>query len=188
MTFFGYARASTDQQRLDEQLEILKQAGVVPPNIFFDSLKQGQDEHEPTGLDRLFRTIGFNDVVLVTRLDRLGRSLGDLIQLLDRFNDKGVIVRFLEDDLSTEGPQGPLMVRVLTAVARTERLRLRERTSEGRIEARQKGVKFGRKPSIDREMIRSLHAQGLGAAEIARQMHIGRSTVYKILQSLIEGG
>ena len=181
MTLFGYARASTDQQTLDEQFEILKQAGVMLPNIFFDRLESGQTER--IGMERLSRTVGFGDVVIVTRLDRFGRSLNDLIQLIGRFNGQGVSVRFLEDDFSTEGAQGPLLVRVLVAAARTERLRIRERTSEGRIEAREKGVKFGRKPSVDREMIRFLRLQGVGATDIARQMNIGRSTVYKILRS-----
>jgi DNA invertase Pin-like site-specific DNA recombinase len=181
MTLFGYARGSTDQQTLDEQLEILQQVGVALPNIYTDILQPGQIER--AGLDRLSSTVGFGDVVIATRIDRFGRSLDDLIQLIGRFNDRGVTLRFLEDDLSTEGAQGKLVVRVLIAAARTERLRIRERTSEGRIEAREKGVKFGRKPSVDRDMIRSLHIQGVGATDIAHQMNIGRSTVYKILRS-----
>ena len=74
-------------------------------------------------------------------------------------------------------------VAVLVAEAQAERRRLQERTSEGRVEAREKGVKFGRKPSVDRALVQELRRQGLGATDIARQMHIGRSTVYTILHS-----
>ena len=77
---------------------------------------------------------------------------------------------------------GKMVVTILTAVAQAERHRILERTNEGRIEAKAKGVKFGRKRSIDREKIINLHASGVGATEIAKQAGIGRSTVYKLLK------
>lgn len=70
---------------------------------------------------------------------------------------------------------------ILSAVAQAERQRILERTNEGRLEAKAKGIKFGRKPSVDKDKVRVLHSQGVGATEIARQLKIGRSTVYKIL-------
>lgn len=76
---------------------------------------------------------------------------------------------------------GKMVVTILSAVAQAERQRILERTNEGRLEARAKGVKFGRKPSVDKAKVRTLHEQGLGATEIARQLKIGRSTVYKVL-------
>jgi DNA invertase Pin-like site-specific DNA recombinase len=76
-----------------------------------------------------------------------------------------------------------MVVTILCAVAQAERQRILERTNEGRIEAKAKGVKFGRKPTIDRDKMKTLRDQGLGATDIARQMKIGRSTVYKILHS-----
>ena len=96
----------------------------------------------------------------------------------------GVMLYFLEEDLSTEDGMGPLIVKVLMAAARAEKQRIHERTCECRIEALEKGVKFGRKPTIDREQIQHLHMQGVRASDIARQMNIGRSTVYKILNAL----
>ncbi len=77
---------------------------------------------------------------------------------------------------------GTMVVTILSAVAQAERLRILERTNEGRIEAKAKGVKFGRKRTIDRKKLRQLHEQGVGATDIARQMGIGRSTVYKLLR------
>jgi len=98
-------------------------------------------------------------VILVKKLDRLGRDTADMIALIKEFDSIGVAI--------------------LSAVAQAERQRILERTNEGRIEA--KGVKFGRKRTIDAEKLRTLRKNGLGATDIAKQMGIGRSTVYKLL-------
>jgi DNA invertase Pin-like site-specific DNA recombinase len=76
---------------------------------------------------------------------------------------------------------GKMVVTILSAVAQAERQRILERTNEGRVEAKAKGVKFGRKPTIDTEKIRVLHKNGVSATDIAKQLGIGRSTVYKLL-------
>ena len=93
----------------------------------------------------------------------------------------GVSIQFLDDGISTEGTTGKMVVTILSAVARAERQRILERTNEGRMEAKAKGVKFGRNRTVDRKKILALHEKGMGAASIARQMGIGRSTVYKLL-------
>ncbi|MCW2258565.1 DNA invertase Pin-like site-specific DNA recombinase [Providencia alcalifaciens] len=85
---------------------------------------------------------------------------------------------FINDGISTEGEIGKMVVTILSAVAQAERRRILERTNEGRQEAKQKGVRFGRKRNIDRSRVQSLHQSGTGATEIAR------STVYKILKDL----
>lgn len=100
----------------------------------------------------------------------------------------GVAVRFLDDGISTEGTMGEMVVTILSAVAQAERQRILERTNEGRLEAKAKGVQFGRKKSIDRERVRALKEQGLGASGIAKQLKIGRSTVYVILQEREKSG
>lgn len=76
-------------------------------------------------------------------------------------------------------------VTILAAVAQAERQRILERTNEGRTEAKLKGVKFGRKPTVDRKKVASLYKTGIGATKVARQLGIGRSTVYKLLQEAI---
>jgi len=119
------------------------------------------------------------DVILVKKLDRLGRDTADMIALIKEFDSIGVAIRFLDDGISTEGTMGKMVVTILSAVAQAERQRILERTNEGRIEA--KGVKFGRKRTIDAEKLRTLRKNGLGATDIAKQMGIGRSTVYKLL-------
>lgn len=94
----------------------------------------------------------------------------------------GVSLRFLDDGISTEGTMGRMVITILSAVAQAERQRILERTNEGRVDAREKGIKFGRKPSVDRKKLKQLHQQGIGATDIAKQMGIGRSTVYKVLR------
>lgn len=105
------------------------------------------------------------------------------IGLIKEFDDLGVAVRFLDDGISTEGTMGKMVVTILSAVAQAERQRILERTNEGRIEAKAKGVKFGRKRTVDRKKVLTMKEQGVGASDIARQLSIGRSTVYKILQN-----
>jgi DNA invertase Pin-like site-specific DNA recombinase len=104
-----------------------------------------------------------------------------MIALIKEFDNIGVAIRFLDDGISTEGTMGKMVVTILSAVAQAERQRILERTNEGRIEAKAKGVKFGRKRTIDAEKLRTLRKNGLGATDIAKQMGIGRSTVYKLL-------
>ena len=93
----------------------------------------------------------------------------------------GVAFRFLDDGISTEGTMGKMVVTILAAVAQAERQRILERTNEGRLEAKHNGVQMGRKRSISRPQVKALWEQGAGASAIARQLRMGRSTVYKIL-------
>ncbi|ACF47372.1 Resolvase domain (plasmid) [Prosthecochloris aestuarii DSM 271] len=180
MRLFGYARVSTGQQSLDLQVKTLKAAGVKPYRLFTDT-ESGSTMHRD-GLLALRHKVEEGDVILITKLDRLGRDTADMIQLIKEFDELGVAVRFLDDGISTEGAMGTMVVTILSAVAQAERQRILERTNEGRMEAKAKGVQFGRKRSIDRKKVLALKEQGLGATDIARQMNIGRSTVYVILQ------
>lgn len=179
MRLFGYARVSTRQQSLALQIKALKEAGVKSSRIFTDKTT-GKDMRR-TGLDLLKIKVEQGDIVLVTKLDRLGRDTADMIQLIKQMDALGVSFRFLDDGISTEGTMGKMVVTILAAVAQAERLRILERTNEGRLEAKILGVKFGRKRSVNRQKVIELHQQGNGASSIARQMNIGRSTVYKVL-------
>jgi len=181
MRLFGYARVSTSQQSLDIQIKALKAEGVKDNRIFTDKVSGSHTDRE--GLQTLRVKVEEGDVILVKKLDRLGRDTADMIQLIKEFESIGVAIRFLDDGISTEGTMGKMVVTILSAVAQAERQRILERTNEGRIEAMAKGVLFGRKPTIDGNKIKKLQEQGLGATEIARQMKIGRSTVYKMLKS-----
>ena len=179
MRLFGYARVSTSQQSLAIQINTLKSEGVKDERIFTDKITGSHINRD--GLSLLRIKVEAGDIVLVKKLDRLGRDTADMIQLIKEFDDMGVAIRFLDDGISTEGTMGKMVVTILSAVAQAERQRILERTNEGRIEAKTKGVKFGRKPSVNRQKVIALHQEGVGATEIARQLNIGRSTIYKIL-------
>lgn len=179
MRLFGYARVSTSQQSLALQLEALERAGVQRSRIFSDKASGSHIQRD--GLDLLRVKVERGDIVLVKALDRLGRDTADMIQLISEFDQMGVAVRFLDEGISTEGTMGQMVVTILSAVAQAERRRILERTNEGRIDARAKGVIFGRKRRIDRHKVLSLKSQGIGATAIAKQLGIGRSTVYLIL-------
>ena len=181
MRLFGYARVSTSQQSLDIQVKALKAKNVRGNRIFTD--KESGNHVDRQGLQMLRLKVEEGDIILVQKLDRLGRDTADMIQLIKEFDAMGVFIRFLDDGISTEGTMGKMVVTILSAVAQAERLRILERTNEGRQEAKAKGVKFGRKPTVNKAKVRLFHEQGIGATEIARQLKIGRSTVYKVLAS-----
>ena len=104
-----------------------------------------------------------------------------MIQLIKEFDENGVAIRFLDDGISIEGTMGKMVVTILSAVSQAEGERIPERTNEGRLEVRAKGVRFGRKPKLNSDRVLTLRGKGQGATEIAKQLKIGRSTVYKIL-------
>ncbi|WP_434156410.1 recombinase family protein [Morganella morganii] len=180
MRTFGYARVSTSQQSLDSQVKALKAEGVKTNRIFTDKVTGSKMDRE--GLQMLRLKIEEGDIILIKKLDRLGRDTSDMIQLIKEFDEMGVAIRFLDDGISTEGTMGKMIVTILSAVAQAERQRILERTNEGRLEAKSRGVKFGRKPSVDKQKVLALREQGIGATDISRILNIARSSVYKVLQ------
>lgn len=178
MRLFGYARVSTSHQSLDIQLKALVEQGVEPHRIFSD--KESGSHLDRAGLQTLLMKVEKGDLVLVKKLDRLGRDTADMVNLIKEFDNMGVAVRFIDDVISTEGEMGKMVVTILSAVAQAERRRILERTNEGRQEAKARGVKFGRKPKIDKTKVIDMRAAGKSATEISRELSIGRSTVYKI--------
>ena len=179
MRLFGYARVSASQQSLDIQVKALKDARVKANRIFTDKASGSSADRDRRDLLRM--KVEKGDVILVKKLDRLGRDTADMIQLIKTFDAQGVAVRFIDDGISTDGEMGKMIVTILSAVAQAERTRILERTNEGRLEAKSKGIKFGRKPTVDKAKVHCLREQGLGATSISRQLKIARSTVYKIL-------
>ena len=182
MRLFGYARVSTSQQSLDAQVTTLRTYKVRKNRIFTDKAS-GSTTKRP-GLDMLKVKVEEGDVILVTKLDRLGRDTADMINLIKEFSQMGVAIRFIDDGISTEGTMGKMVVTILSAVAEAERARILERTNEGRLEAKAKGVQFGRKPSIDRNQVIEFHNQGIGATEIAKKLKVARSSVYRMLRQV----
>lgn len=183
---FGYARVSTSQQSLDIQEKALLEAGVRGDRIFSD--KATGKNTDRIGLKTLKLKVESGDVILIKKLDRLGRNTADMLQLVEEFDSMGVSLRFLDDGISTDGPMGYMVLTIISAVAQAERERIMERTNEGRIEAKAKGVKFGKKRSIDRVELLRLRSGGMGATTIAKHLNISRAAVYKVLKEENENG
>lgn len=180
MRLFGYARVSTNQQLLDLQIKRLKDAGVKESRIFHD--KATGSNLDRAGLNNLLHKVEEGDVILITKLDRLGRDTADMINLVNQFANIGVAVRFLDDGISTEGNTGKMVITILSAIAEAERVRILERTNEGRLEAKTKGIKFGRNRIIDRHKLLQLSTEGIKGVALAKEMKISRAAVYKILK------
>ena len=183
MKLFGYGRVSTSQQSLDIQIAALVAEGIEEHRIFTD--KATGKHTDRAGLDKLRMKVESGDMILIKKLDRLGRDTADMITLINEFDNAGVSVHFLDDGISTEGTMGKMVITILSAVAQAERERMMERTNEGREDAKAKGVKFGRKATINRVRFVELITAGMGASAIAKEMNISRSAVYKLKAELI---
>ena len=185
MAKIGYARVSTKDQNLDVQLMALRDFGCE--QLFFEKLS-GTIAHRPQ-LDACLSFLRQGDVLVVYKLDRLGRSLKNLIELLDGLKDRGVGFVSLQDNISTEGAAGQLMLNILGAFAQFERDLILERTAEGRKAAKEKGVRFGRKSAVNastkakEESCVKLYEIGTPVREIQKILGIGSSeTIYRLLK------
>ena len=180
MAIVGYARVSTEGQNLSGQLAALKAAGAT--TIYREKVS-GVRANRPQ-LAKLMAGLGTGDVVVVTKLDRLGRSTRELLDLIERISKVGASFRSLGDPLfDTGSSQGRLLMTMLAAIAEFERELIRERTGEGRKRAMAAGVKFGRKPklsSFQRAEAIKRRAAGETLASIARSYAVDVSMISRL--------
>lgn len=139
----GYARVSTKDQETHLQLDALSKAGVQ--RVFQEKTSSVGARPE---LQRLLESLCPGDVLVVYKMDRIARSLKDLLTILDRIKAAGADIRSLTEPLDTSGPIGTFMVQVLGAVAQLERSIIRERAVAGQVAARLRGVKWGGRPLV----------------------------------------
>jgi len=178
-TLVGYARVSTGMQSLEVQEDALREAGC---GQIFSEKRSGSSTNDRIELENALKWVRKGDTLVVTRLDRLARSAGDLHALVAKLSAKGVGFRCLQQGaLDTTTSTGKLLLGVLASIAEFETDIRRERQREGIEAAKLKGVYKGRKPSVDVGDVRHLREQGLGASEIARKLGIGRASVYRVL-------
>lgn len=173
----GYARVSTNQQDLEIQRQRLKRAGAIK---IFEDVISGKVFKRP-GLDELIKYARPNDLLCVVRLDRLGRSLKELLETVEFLKTHQVGLMSLEEKIDTSSAAGELVFHVFGAIAHFERRLISERTKDGIAAARLRGKKPGR-PALDKETLESamkLVASGTSPTNTARQLHIGRSTLYR---------
>jgi DNA invertase Pin-like site-specific DNA recombinase len=180
MTTFGYARVSTADQQLTGQIEVLKAAGAT--SIYREKIS-GVRADRPQ-LAKLMAALKPGDAVLVSKLDRLGRSTRELLDLIDRIGKAGGVFRSLGDPLwDTSSPQGRLLSTLLAAIAEFERELIRERTGEGRKRAMANGVKFGRKRKLsDYQRAEAIKRRDAGEtlASIARSYAVDLSMISRL--------
>ena len=178
----GYVRVSTTDQNTDLQLTALKKAGCK--KVFKDEGLSGATTKRPA-LARCLKTLQSGDTLIVWKLDRLGRSVRDLIHMLDDFKDWGVKFRSLTEAIDTETPTGRAMWQMIGVLAELERSLIGERTRAGLKAARDRGVKVGRKLKLTASQLthaRRLIEHGERPTTVARSFSVGRSTLYRALQ------
>ena len=175
---YGYARVSSTDQDLTLQLEALKAAGceVIRSEKVSGATRQGRSE-----LDTLLEFLREGDSLVVTRIDRLARSIGDLQDIVRALKGKGATLRATEQPIDTSTAAGKAFLDMLGVFAEFETNLRRERQMEGIAKAKAAGVYKGRKPSIDPNKVREMKAAGVRPTDIAKQLGIGRASVYRVL-------
>lgn len=175
----GYARVSTEDQHLDAQITSLKEAGAE--RIFSDKIS-GSKRSRPE-LDRLLDQLRSGDVVLVTKYDRLARSLVDLLDIVSQVEAAHAGFRSLAEDIDTTTPAGRLIFHVFASIAQFERERIRERTMEGLAAARKKGRIGGRPPALSDDQkseVMRLKSEGRAMKDIAALFKVSLATVKRV--------
>jgi len=178
MAVYGYARVSSMDQDLTIQEEVLRNAGC---DVIRTEKASGTSRNGRAELDTLMQFLRLGDTLMVTRIDRLARSIGDLQDIVRELKDKGVRLKATEQPFDTGDIYGELTLNLLGVFADFETKLRRERQMEGISRAKAEGVYKGRKPSIDPAAVKALALQGIGASEIAKRLGIGRASVYRIL-------
>ena len=180
MTVYGYARVSTDGQTLAAQEGELTAAGAA--KVYAEKVSGAKTDRAELG--KLLNRLQPGDTLIVTRLDRLARSTRDLLNILDTVAKAGAKFTSLQDKWAdTTTPHGELMVTILAGLATFERHLIRSRTSEGRVRAQQRGVRFGRPPALTlhqrQEALARLQA-GETQADIARRFNVHGTTIGRL--------
>jgi DNA invertase Pin-like site-specific DNA recombinase len=183
-SFYGYARVSTIDQDLSIQRAALKAAGctVIRAEKASGTSRKGRSE-----LETMLQFLRSGDTLVVTRIDRLARSLRDLQNIVHDLRERGVHLKATEQPVDTSTAAGKAFLDMLGVFAEFETNLRRERQMEGIAAAKERGVYKGRPATIDADKVRRLKADGLGATEIAKQLGIGRASVYRVLDATRSG-
>lgn len=173
----GYARVSTDDQKLDAQIDALAATGAE--RIYAERIS-GSKRQRPE-LDRLLDQLREGDVVVVTKYDRLARSLRDLLEIVESIGQRGAGFRSLAEDIDTTTPAGRLIFHVFASIAQFERERISERTREGLEAAKKRGRVGGRPPALTEAQkieVRKMRADpARSVSEIAALFRVSTNTV-----------
>lgn len=176
----GYGRISTSDQKVASQEDALKAAKV--DKLFIDTFT-GTKAARPQ-LDKMKEQLRSGDTLVITRLDRLGRSTKDLLNLVSELEDLGVNLEVIEQRINTSTPDGKLFFTMIAAFAEFEREIMRARTMDGLAAARARGKIGGRKPKMTPAKVKtavSMYEKGLAITEISDAIGVSRPTIYRML-------
>ena len=180
MAVIGYARVSTVEQTLDLQRDALTTVGV---ECMYEEKASGKSADRPE-LAQCLKALREGDTLVVWRLDRLGRNLKDLIQIVTDLETRSVKFKSLTESIDTSGPAGKLVFHMFAALAQFERELVRERTLAGLVAARARGRKGGRPPllkaSEQRIALAMMKNREMSVAAIAEHLGVSRSTLYNL--------
>ena len=180
----GYARISTNDQNLDLQLDALRLHGCKK---LYSDVVSGAKANRP-GLDEMLKNAREGDVIVIWKLDRLGRSLKHLVELVAELNERKIGLQSLNDPIDTTTAQGRLVFNIFASLAEFEREIIRERTNAGLAAARARGRTGGRKPGLSEDAQRkariaeSYYKEGMPVNQIAKNLSISKATLYKYLR------
>lgn len=182
MSKIGYARVSTEDQNLDLQIDALQHDGCI--NIFEEKIT-GTTQSRPV-LNGALGSLNSGDTLVVWKLDRLGRSLQHLIEILQILEAREIGFRSISDSIDTNSAGGRLLFHILGALAEFESSLISERTKAGLQAARRKGKTLGRPKCLDSNQIEEARAlmvnEQLSFASVAAQLNISQSTIWRALQ------
>ena len=182
----GYARVSTGEQNLDLQRDALTKAGCE--QMFTDEMSGAKAERP--GLTQALAFIRPGDTLVVWRLDRLGRSLTDLIARMAELRQRAIGFKSLHESIDTSSPAGKLQFHIFSALAEFERDLIRERTMAGLRAARARGRKGGRKPQMTKEKIKAaaslMKDKNNTVKDICHTLGVSRATLYRYVTPMGE--
>jgi DNA invertase Pin-like site-specific DNA recombinase len=180
----GYARVSTIDQNPQLQIEALEAAGCE--RVFVDHGVSGSHAKRPE-LKKALSTLGSGDVLVVWKLDRLGRSVTDLVRIISELAERDVQFRSLTEAMDTTTATGRLLFHMVGALAEFERSLAIERTRAALVSAKKNGTKLGRKPKMTHQQIvhaKKLLEEGELSQKVARSFGVGKATLYRHLQNV----
>ena len=180
MTVYGYARVSTDGQSVELQTDKLKEAGAE--KVFAEKVSGAKTDRQE--LRKVIKALKQDDILIVTKLDRLARSLRDILNVLDTISKNGAKFKSINEPWAdTTTDMGKFLTNILGSVAELERSLILQRTSESRVRAMANGVKFGRKHALDeyqrQEAVKRKEAGEL-MVDIARSYKVSRQTIGRL--------
>lgn len=184
MALIGYARCSTVDQNTDDQVKRLTEAGCI--KVFPDLGVSGKLAHRPQWDACMAYLRDGEDVLVVTKLDRAGRSVQHLIELANKLAERGIGLKVLDQPIDTTSAMGEMFYTILAAFAQFERSIIVERTHEGLRTARANGRVGGRKPRLSEKQqaeVRRMHEAGRSIVDIAEVFSVSRPVIYRVLEN-----